>query len=400
MGRLIRLPLQRRTVSGHGTPRAVIVSASVGAGHDAVAKELEVRLREAGLNVDRHDFLDLLPGGSGKLFVGTYHTMLERAPWTWKLLYGGLDNPRMMAGQARLFTWLSGRAMRRALKDDTAIVVSTYPLASQVLGRLRQSGKVTQRVHTYLTDFSVHRLWASPYVDAHVAVHTVPAEQAEQIDCRDVHVVTPLVDRRFRPVSKASRAAARQRWGLKHDAKIALLVGGSWGAGDLERTVADVQGADPRFTCVVVCGRNETLRRRLQEAGVTALGWVDDMPSLMHAADVLVQNAGGITVLEAVASGIPVITYRSIPGHGLTNAAALDKAGVAPWARSHAELAPLLDRAVRSAAAVPAPWGVDAVALLLESAGLTHLAEAASGVVLPLASAMEAMDSMEMENAR
>jgi UDP-N-acetylglucosamine:LPS N-acetylglucosamine transferase len=400
MGRLIRLPLQRRTVPGRGTPRAVIVSASVGAGHDAVAKELEVRLREAGLNVDRHDFLDLLPGGTGKLFVGTYHTMLERAPWTWKLLYGGLDNPRMMSGQARLFTWLAGRAMRRALKDDTAIVVSTYPLASQVLGRLRRSGKVSQRVHTYLTDFSVHRLWASPYVDSHVAVHTVPAEQAEQIDCQDVHVVTPLVDRRFRPVAKASRAAARQRWGLPHDAKIALLVGGSWGAGDLERTVADVEAADPRFTCVVVCGRNEALRERLESAGVTALGWVDDMPSLMHAADVLVQNAGGITVLEAVASGIPVITYRSIPGHGLTNAAALDKAGVAPWARTHAELAPLLDRVLRSASAVPAPWGVDPVALLLETAGLGHLAEAAPAVVLPLGPTMESMDSMEMENAR
>jgi UDP-N-acetylglucosamine:LPS N-acetylglucosamine transferase len=400
MGRLIRLPLQRRTVPGRGVPRAVIVSASVGAGHDAVAKELEVRLREAGLAVDRHDFLDLLPGRTGKLFVGTYHSMLERAPWTWTLLYGGMDNARMMSGQARLFTWLSGRAMRRALKDDTAIVVSTYPLASQVLGRLRQSGKVSQQVHTYLTDFSVHRLWASPHVDAHMAVHSIPAEQAEGIDCQDVHVVTPLVDRRFHPVTKASRAAARQRWGLPHDAKIALLVGGSWGAGDLERTVADVEGADPRFTCVVVCGRNEALRQRLEAAGVTALGWVDDMPSLMHASDVLVQNAGGITVLEAVASGIPVVTYNSIPGHGLTNAAALDEAGVAPWARSHAELAPLLDRAIRSESAVPAPWGVDAVSLLLESAGLGHLVDALPAAVVPLGGAPTTIDSMEMEKAR
>jgi UDP-N-acetylglucosamine:LPS N-acetylglucosamine transferase len=392
MGRLIRLPLQRRSIPGRTTPpRAVIVSASVGAGHDAVAKELECRLAEAGLTVDRYDFLDLLPGPSGRIFVGTYHAMLERAPWTWKLLYGGLDNQRMMNGQAMLFSWLAGRAMRRALPDDTQIVVSTYPLASQVLGRMRRRGKITQRVHTYLTDFSVHRLWASPDVDSHLAVHTIPAEQAEQVACRDVHVVSPLVDRRFTPVTKASRSAARQRWGLPHDGKIALLVGGSWGAGELEHTVADVEAADSRLTCVVVCGRNEVLRERLLAAGVTALGWVDDMPSLMHAADVLVQNAGGITVLEAVASGVPVVTYRSIPGHGLTNAAALDQAGVAPWARTHAELAPLLDRAIRSESAVPAPWGVDAVELLLETAGLTHLTAELPGVVVPLA---------PMENAR
>ncbi|MFD8814781.1 hypothetical protein ACFV23_25635 [Streptomyces sp. NPDC059627] len=57
------------------------------------------------------------------------------------------------------------------------------------------------------------------------------------------------------------------------------------------------------------------------------------MPGLMHAADVLVQNAGGLTSLEAFAAGLPVASYRCIPGHGLTNAAALDAAGVAAWIR-------------------------------------------------------------------
>ncbi|MHA6759053.1 glycosyltransferase [Streptacidiphilus sp. PAMC 29251] len=156
----------------------------------------------------------------------------------------------------------------------------------------------------------------------------------------------------------------------------------------------------------MVCGRNEPLRERLLAAGVRhAFGWVEDMPSLMHAADVLVQNAGGITVLEAVASGLPVVTYRSIPGHGLTNAAALDEAGVARWVRHPNELAAALAGAVRpdpaaaalvttapaassstgpgataqSDAAQAAPLllpAKDPVRLLLEGAGLGHLAAA------------------------
>jgi len=83
MGRLIRLPMQRRSGAQLPTPpRAVIVSASVGAGHDAVAQELTARLEEAGVVVDRHDFLDVLPGPAGRILVGSYHRMLERAPWT------------------------------------------------------------------------------------------------------------------------------------------------------------------------------------------------------------------------------------------------------------------------------------------------------------------------------
>jgi UDP-N-acetylglucosamine:LPS N-acetylglucosamine transferase len=363
-------------------PRAVIVSASVGAGHDAVAEELAERLEEAGVVVDRHDFLDVLPGPAGRILVGSYHRMLERAPWSWKLLYGSLDNPRGVAMQASLFTFLAGRRMKALLPADTSIIVSTYPLASQVLGRLRKRGKVERKVHTYLTDFSVHALWTSADVDAHLAIHQVPAAQAREGGCASVSVIAPVVDRRFTPVTPRLRRAARARLGLPQEARLALLVGGSWGAGEIERTVGDIEAADPGITCVVVCGRNETLRERLLAAGVRhAYGWVDDMPSLMHASDVLVQNAGGMTVLEAVAAGLPVITYRSIPGHGLTNAAALDEAGVARWVRAQSELADALGQAVRSGdaasaadgAQVVALPGVDVVDLLLESADLGHL---------------------------
>jgi UDP-N-acetylglucosamine:LPS N-acetylglucosamine transferase len=77
-----------------------------------------------------------------------------------------------------------------------------------------------------------------------------------------------------------------------------------------------------------------------------AFGWVDDMPGLMHACDVLVQNAGGLTSLEALASGVPVVTYECLPGHGRTNAAALDNAGWAVWVRDRADLAGALARAL------------------------------------------------------
>ncbi|MGQ4335253.1 glycosyltransferase, partial [Streptomyces hayashii] len=94
---------------------------------------------------------------------------------------------------------------------------------------------------------------------------------------------------------------------------------------------------------VVVCGRNEELAEQLRADGIEhAYGWVDDMPSLMHAADVLVQNAGGLSSLEAFAAGLPVASYRCIPGHGLTNAAALEEAGAAIWIRDPARLEAVL----------------------------------------------------------
>jgi processive 1,2-diacylglycerol beta-glucosyltransferase len=94
---------------------------------------------------------------------------------------------------------------------------------------------------------------------------------------------------------------------------------------------------------VVVCGRNGALRRRLTGAGVAhVLGWVDDMPTLMHAVDVLVENAGGLMALEGMACGLPVLTYRPIPGHGRLSAAALTGAGISVWVTGPAALGPAL----------------------------------------------------------
>jgi UDP-N-acetylglucosamine:LPS N-acetylglucosamine transferase len=323
---------------------AVIVSARVGAGHDAAAGELARRLRGAGLVVDRHDFLDRLPGPLGRLICGSYHNMLMAAPWSYRALYGALDRSRALSLQVSLVSALSTRRMLDAIGPDTRVVVSTYPLASQVLGRLRASGRLQVPVVTYLTDYSVHRLWVAEGVDAHTAVHDVATAQAVALGAARVVTVDPAVDPRFFRRTPASRDAARARFGLPARGPLALLVGGSWGIGEFDETVREIS-ATGAARCVVVCGRNEDLRRRLAEQGVEhVFGWVEDMPGLMHACDVLVQNAGGMTVYEARACGIPVLTYRTLPGHGATNAEALDRAGTAPWVRENADLRGALEQ--------------------------------------------------------
>ncbi|MBO0826966.1 MAG: hypothetical protein J2P24_04215, partial [Streptosporangiales bacterium] len=121
-----------------------------------------------------------------------------------------------------------------------------------------------------------------------------------------------------------------------------------WGVGEIEAPAADVMGTGLALP-VVACGRNDALRHRIERAGTgLALGWVDDMPDLLRASDVVVQNAGGLTSLESLATAVPMITYRPIPGHGLANAAALRDAGLAPWVQDRRELAAALRAAMGS----------------------------------------------------
>lgn len=128
------------------------------------------------------------------------------------------------------------------------------------------------------------------------------------------------------------------------DDKAVLVVAGSWGVGEIDRTF-DALAASGRYTPIALCGRNEALRAALAaRPGGRAIGWTDQMPSLMAACDAVVQNAGGLTCMEAFAVGLPVVTYLPIPGHGLENGAEMERAGVAAYARRPDQLLPALDR--------------------------------------------------------
>jgi UDP-N-acetylglucosamine:LPS N-acetylglucosamine transferase len=320
----------------------VIISASVGAGHDGAAEQLAARLTAAGITVDRHDLLDLLPAGLGRVVSGGYHRLLTYAPWTYQKIYAATERSGGSGPMSRAVMRSAEGRVLRAVPSDTRAVVSTYPGAGQILGALRRRGRLAAPVITYLTDFSVHPLWVASGVDHHLAAHAIPAGQAEALGAARVVVSGPVVGHRFTPAGPAQRQAARSRFGLPPAAPLALLVAGSWGVGPVSQVAAEIRDSGAAVP-VVVCGHNQALADRLRAAGIEhAYGWVDDMPGLMHASDVLVQNAGGLTSLEAFATGLPVASYRCIPGHGQTNAAALHEAGVATWIRDPEDLKTVL----------------------------------------------------------
>ncbi|WP_344314644.1 MGDG synthase family glycosyltransferase [Fodinicola feengrottensis] len=332
--------------------RIVILTGSVGGGHDGAAYELEHRLRAMDFTVETYDYLDFLPGRFGALLRDSYTTSLRVAPFTWGLV-ANVTGRRPVAGMLRAASAaLARKDTRRSigrtadLVAEPAAVVSTYPLASQALGRLRRSGRLNAPAITFLTDMSVHPLWISSGVDFHLALHEVAAEDARGRGAKGVQVCGPAVPAAFHPAaSEEEKRKARAQFGLPQDEPLAVLVSGAGGMGDVRKSAREV--ADTGLArAVVVCGRNASVREDLEADGAIALGWVDDMATLLRGCDVAVQNAGGLSSLEALATGLPTVTYRSVPGHGAANAAALDKAGWVPWVRHVRDLPAALQAAL------------------------------------------------------
>ncbi|WP_370103237.1 glycosyltransferase [Streptacidiphilus sp. MAP12-20] len=354
----------------------LVITGSVGAGHDGVAAELARRLEADGVRTETRDFLAALPRYQRAVLRDGYALSATHVPavFDWFFRCGEHDS---LARRLTLRVCRAARpAVARWVDEGYDAVVTTFPFAAQTLGSLKEDGSLLAPTVCYLTDPAPHRLWVHPALDAHLTVTEATAAEGTARYGVPMEVAGPLVPTAVgRPLDPAERRRVRAELGIGDDRTMALMVTGSLGMGDIVASVEAVRAA-PRTVPVVLCGRNERVLRQVAAlSGAVALGWRDDVPQLLSAADVLVHNAGGLSLTEALVAGLPAVSYEVIAGHGSANAATLAASGLAPWPRSPAELADALAaQAARGRVQLPPlPSGHDAASRV---AGLARRAHA------------------------
>ncbi|HXW80178.1 MAG TPA: glycosyltransferase, partial [Acidimicrobiales bacterium] len=292
------------------------------------------------------------PIGIGRALSKSYEAELRHAPWAYEVAFRvWFWFPFLLPPLTRLLSLFTRKRVLSWVRETHAdVVVSTYPVATQVLGDMRRRahrrrrGRSCLRVPavSFITDFGFHPFWAHPGVDLNLAVHPGTVEAVMRRTGRPSIACGPLVDPQF-TVAPARRAAERNRLGLGPDELAILISSGSWGVGAVTEAF-DLIARQPGLVPVVTCGHNASLRRHLEDEAESKsnraylLGWTDDMAGVMAACDVLIENAGGLTSLEAMRAGLPLVTFRPIPGHGRNSATAMSASGVSSLAHNGTEL--------------------------------------------------------------
>jgi UDP-N-acetylglucosamine:LPS N-acetylglucosamine transferase len=334
--------------------RVLIVSANMGEGHNATGRALDqaVRATWPGVDVRWLDTLDVMGPGVGPVFREIYVTNVRRTPWLYEFFYRAVIRWRWLAVSSKRFVgaWSGRRLARHVASYRPDLILSTYPLGSAGLAWLRRHRGLSTPMGAWVSDFSPHPFWVYAELDLNLVMHDVAVAPAtEWVPGARVTVSAPPVVDTFGP---GDRAEARKRHDLPPDAFVALVSCGAFGFGCVESGARVLLAAGDDMVVVVVCGRNDALRRRLLAehpaevaAGrLHALGWTDDMAGLTLAGDVVVTNAGGATSLEALACGRAVLMYRPIAAHGRANADLMAAAGLAEVCLDDAELTAAIHR--------------------------------------------------------
>jgi UDP-N-acetylglucosamine:LPS N-acetylglucosamine transferase len=334
--------------------RCVVLTASIGAGHDLPAEVMRRELAADGrAQVEVLDALAIAGGVveraiAGASFDSDLHNRLFDLEH--RLLHD-VALTRRAAG--RLGALLAGGRVLRALAERSAdVVISTYPGSTEVLGRLRRGGRLVVPAVAVITDLAALRFWAHPGADLHLVTQAeaIPEVRAIAGPATEVMHVRGLDDPRF--AALPSRPAARRALELPPEGPVVVVSGGGWGVGDLGGAAEEALALPDAFV-VLLCGSRDAVRSALarrfaDEPRVRVLGFIDRMPELLAAADVLIHSTAGLTVMEALVAGCAVISYGWGRGHIRANNRAFAQHGMAQVARDRAELRTALRVALAS----------------------------------------------------
>jgi 1,2-diacylglycerol 3-beta-galactosyltransferase len=267
-----------------------------------------------------------------RLAQDDYDRMIRESPGLYRLGFEASDGtfPVSIAEQALIaMLYATMRDLVAAHQPD--VIVSTYPLYQAPLAALFALSQRYIPLFTVVTDLvTVHSLWFNDEVDRCLVPTQVVFEKALENGLAAERVeITGL------PVSPAlarevDKAALRSRLGWGRDRVVALMAG-SKRVTKLEPVVNVLDHCGWPLEFALVAGGDTELEQqwsaRAWHQPAHVYGYVDDMPSLMLAADLIVCKAGGLIVSEALAAGLPLLLVQALPGQEVGNATYVTEGG-------------------------------------------------------------------------
>ena len=304
-----------------GRRRILILSSDTGGGHRSASEAITQALER--LNGHEVETIDALAQGSFPVSRSPYlyALMTLYAPTLWAWAFHLTNAPLRAQILAFLLNFFIRKKLEKLLtakKPD--VVVSVHPLVNHAISEaLRRLGNNIPFIIVGTELINIHRAWACPKAYCHI----MPTQQAKEailsygIPKDKVKFIGPPVKPAFSEEKRES-GELRKILGLNPSLPTVLLVSGGEGTGRVYDFALALSQSRIEMQLLIVTGRNRKLKARLGEIHFKIpthiYGFVENMPMLMHASDLIITRAGSITVSEALVCGLPIIFTGALPG--------------------------------------------------------------------------------------
>lgn len=341
--------------------KVLIMSASTGGGHNraarAIKEELESRtIDNMSIECEIVDSLKLVNNTMDKVISRGYEKSALYTPKAYGSVYRFSETTIASKNEFKTnpLTSLMARKFKHLLNESTPdLIIGTHPFPMIALSTLKKNNNIhsLSRSESFykstkvdippmisvLTDYTTHSTWIQNEIDYYIVGHEYVKELLvyEGVDSEKVKAFGIPVEKSF--LSHRDRETVLTELGLSPEKLTVLLMGGSFGAGNIKETLEDLIAIDRDFQILVITGRNEHLKDKLSKMldstihnkNICLLGYTNKINDILASIDVLISKPGGLTTTEALLNDVPMIVPYFIPGQEEENLDFLTNCGAA-----------------------------------------------------------------------
>ncbi|CEJ75383.1 glycosyl transferase family protein [[Clostridium] sordellii] len=334
--------------------KVLIMSASTGGGHNRAARAIEEELIKKTVNGESIeckivDSLKLVNTTMDKIISRGYEKSAIYTPNAYGRVYRLSESGLVSKNEFKdnMITTFMAKKFRKLLLDEKPdVIIGTHPFPMIALSTLKKQcshhaisntvfhSSLNDKFVSYfninqfpilisvLTDYTTHSTWIQNELDYYIVGHEYVKELliSEGVDSNKIKPLGIPVEKSF--LQHRNRELVLSELGFDSSKLTVLLMGGSFGAGNIKETLEELININRDFQILVITGKNESLKEKLDkklklhnlDKKVKVLGFTNKMNDILASIDVLVTKPGGLTTTEALLKDVPMIVPYYIPG--------------------------------------------------------------------------------------
>ena len=306
-----------------GSMKVLILSCKTGGGHDAAGFAMKEALEAEGHEAVMFDYLTLAGQKVSQTVGDVYVNTVKNMPHVFGAVYKlGMIISRMTKKSPVYYVNARmGKYLQKYLEEekfDALLMPHLYP--SETLTYMKRQGVELPFMVAIMTDYTCIPFWEETRCDYYVVPHKDVAEKCRRRGIPEEKLLPVGIPVSEKFIKSADKGKVREHLKLPQDKRLYLLMGGSMGAGDLEKlTIHLGKHIEDTDGIVVICGNNKKIFQKMkkeyqQQKNIYIVGQTKQMSLYMKACDILYTKPGGLTSTEAAVSGIPIVHTSPIPG--------------------------------------------------------------------------------------
>ena len=360
--------------------RVLILSASTGGGHMKTSAAMKKYFEENRPDdvVRVVDTLEEIGHLYNKTVSEGYEIIAKTAPRFYGSVYNHTNKDTKMTDLATKFQKsLARKLLPLMVEFRPDVMIGVHAFCIDMASSLKIKYKMDIPIIALITDFAPHKMYVQEGVDAYVVSTNEMVDTLEKfgVERKDVQMSGIPVDSAF--YDRPNKHQLMINMGLNPNLKTLLLMAGSFGVKDIFKIYRDIVETDIDFQVILITGKNKRLfdefdamldntyeendrnikSGKYDEYGDEVLAedetitenrisnkvyaghhgikptrllyFVNNINEYMSIADLIVTKPGGLTVSEAIASGLPMAIFSAYPGQEEDNAIYLEHSGMA-----------------------------------------------------------------------